>query len=135
MYPADLERIRLQPGDAEKLLAAKSSLDKRRPRHKRGEWFIWGPIPGDWVAAAATLPGKSLHVALAIWHAAAKAKSTTAILSRAVTKRFGVAPDSVARSLSRLEEAGLISVDRRNGRAPRATILMKTAAPPCCSRD
>ena len=44
-----------------------SRSSTRLPRPKAGERFLKGPIPMDWLSAAARLPGKSLHVAIAIW--------------------------------------------------------------------
>ena len=48
---------------------------KRPPRHKVGEWFLKGPIPGEWLHRAAKLPGRALHVARALWYLAGVEKS------------------------------------------------------------
>ena len=119
----DLNRFRLRPGD--KLAAAKPRHGHRRlPRHKAGVWFFKGPIPGEWLAAAAALPGRSLHVALAVWHEAQLAKADTARLTHSAAARFGVSRDAVRRSLVRLEAAGLVTVERRLGCSPVVTICM-----------
>lgn len=60
------------------------------PRHQAGEKFLKGPIPFDWLCAAAQLPGKSLQVAMAIWFLAGLHKSPTVKLSQSVLKDCGV---------------------------------------------
>ena len=117
----DLDRFRLQPGD--KLPAAKPQHARRRlPRHKAGAWFLKGPIPGAWLASAAGLPGRSLQVALAVWHEAQLAQADTARLTHLAAARFGVSRDAARRALVRLEANGLVAVERRPGCAPRVII-------------
>ena len=98
------------------------SAPKRLPRHRSGDWFIKGPIPGWWLGAAAKLPGRALHVAMAIWHEASLAKKPRAILTNKALGRFGVARKAAYAGLERLEAAGLVRVDRHNGRRPRVTV-------------
>src|SRR5262249_13109563 len=52
------------------------------PRHKQGEHFLRGPIPLKWLTMASSLPGKALHVALAIWYGSGLRKSAMVPLSR-----------------------------------------------------
>ena len=97
---------------------------KYLPRPKNGGWFIKGPIPGDWIGQAAALPGKSLHVALAVWTEASMKKRRTAVpISSRVFARFGVGKDAGRLGLNKLEAAGLIRVERHSGRCPRVDIL------------
>ena len=100
---------------------------KRPPRHKPGDWFIKGPIPGTWLSTAARLPGRALHVGLALWFLAGLGKVTSVILTWAVQDRFGVSPYSGRRALAALERVGLVSVQRHPGRCPRVTILEVSA--------
>ena len=64
MYSVDLDRFSA-PGSGEL-----PSTTTRPPRHKAGEWFVKGPIPGEWLRLAALEPGKTLHVAMALWYMA-----------------------------------------------------------------
>ena len=122
----DLDHFRMQSGDD---LVSKSGPNRRRlPRHRKGEWFLKGPIPGLWLSAVAKLPGKALHVALAVWCESQIRKSTTVTLSHTVASRFGVGRNTAARALSALESAGLIIVDRQSGRCPRVTITAPARA-------
>lgn len=94
----------------------------RLPRPRAGEKFLKGPIPLDWLSVAAQLPGKSLHVAIAIWLTASLAKSATVPLSNAAALPFGLDRNAKYRALVWLEGAGLISVERKLGRSPVVTV-------------
>ncbi len=96
---------------------------KRLPRHKAGQKFLKGPIPLDWLSTAANLPGKSLHVAIAIWFTASLKKSPTVSLSNLASLPFGLDRNAKYRALQWLEAAGLIAVDRKLGRSPMVTLL------------
>lgn len=108
---------------ADDIPASQPPKPKHLPRHKRNEWFLKGPIPGRWLGKAAQLPGKSLHVALAIWHEAAMKRCREAKLTGAALANFGVLPDAGRRGVISLEMAGLISAERHRGRCPHITIL------------
>jgi DNA-binding transcriptional ArsR family regulator len=84
---------------------------------------LQGPIPADWLAAAARLPGKSLHVGIALWHAAGLQSSKTVFFSNVSALRFGLDRNAKYRALIWLEEAGLVRVERKPGRSPRVTLL------------
>jgi hypothetical protein len=106
-----------------RLAATSWSAAAAPPRHRRGEWFLKGPIPLKWLAQASGLPGKALHVGVAIWFLAGMKKSSTVSLAAAVLRTFGVSRHSVYRALSALESAALVSVDRHRGRNPIVTLL------------
>ncbi len=77
----------------------------------------------DWLMTAAQLPGKSLHVAVALWAIGELQNSRVVMLSNTTSLRFGLDRNAKYRALAWLEEAGLISVQRKAGRAPLVTIL------------
>src|SRR5437868_5292991 len=86
--------------------------------------FLRGPILWRWWARAATLRGKSLHVASVIWLLAGLRLTTLDIhLSGKRLKELGVGRCSFYRALAALECAGLISVDRKRGRSPIVSLL------------
>ena len=82
-----------------------------------------GPIPLDWLSTAARLPGKSLHVGIALWFEGGAQKSRVVPLSNLTSLRFGLDRNAKYRALAWLEEAGLVSVRRKLGRTPLVTIL------------
>jgi len=45
------------------------------PKYNKGEKFLKGPIPWNWIVAIAKLGGKTLHVGIAIWHLVGMTKS------------------------------------------------------------
>ncbi|MGB3291102.1 MAG: hypothetical protein WBA83_17675 [Burkholderiaceae bacterium] len=95
--------------------------DKGQHRSRR---FIKGPIPLDWISEAACLPGKTLHVALALQYLAGLTKSNTIKLPAKTLDVMGVARNAKADALVRLQRAGLIAVRQLPGRAPVVTLLV-----------
>lgn len=114
--PLDLERFRVPA-------TSPASKPKRLPRHRKGEWFLKGPIPGEWINRAASLSGKALHVALAAWHEGEMKKSRTVKLTAGLLRLFGVKPTAARRGLAALKAAGLVVVEQRRGCSPLVTIL------------
>jgi len=115
----DVDKFR-RPSDS----GTKAAKLRRLPRHKSGEWFLKGPVPGLWLQQAANLPGKALHIALALWHIATLDKHRQVKLSKKALSRFGVTrANTVCDGLARLEQAGLIEVERGDGRRGIVEIL------------
>jgi DNA-binding transcriptional ArsR family regulator len=92
-------------------------------RFGRGQRFLRGPIPWDWLSVAARLPGKALQVGLAVWHLSGLKNAMTVELSRVPLESLGVTRQAAYRGLKALENAGLIKAGRRSGRKTRVTIL------------
>jgi len=97
---------------------------KPLPRHKKGEKFLKGPIPWDWLSMASRISGKgkALHVANAIWVTAGIKKTRTITLSMKILRGMGVNRNAAYRGLDVLEDSGLVSVIRHRGRCPVVTI-------------
>jgi hypothetical protein len=96
---------------------------KQPPRHKRGEKFLKGPIPMNWLYKAGQLSGKALQVALAIWFLAGMHNSREIKISGPAVANFGVNRHAYYRGLNMLEHADLVSVRRGSGRKALVTIL------------
>jgi DNA-binding MarR family transcriptional regulator len=79
-------------------------------------------MPLAWILTAANLPGKSMQVAVAIWHQTHIERSNEVALTRRKLRRFGVHRHSANRILRDLENAGLVVVSRKPGRSPRVRI-------------
>lgn len=123
MDDIDLEKFRVAH-ESRPVTASTQSL----PRHKKGERFLCGPIPLDWLARAGCLPGKALHVAIAIWFLAGVTKTATVRLQRTLLDDLGISRKSGYRAICAMENAGLIEVIRGCGRRPFITILEVRAA-------
>ncbi len=93
------------------------------PKHKPGEKFLKGPVPWNWIAKAAQLPGKAIQVGIVIWFLAGIKNSRTVPLSNKVLRDLEVSRHSQYRGLKALEKGGLVSVTRHAGRNPVVTIL------------
>ena len=125
MPPIDLDRLRLKNSPTNRPL----SSQQRIPRASKSERFIRGPIPLKWLSVAARLPGKSLHVGIALWLEAGLRKSAVVPLSNVTGRLFGLDRNSKYRGLDWLEGVGLIAVERKLGRAPVVTILDRAEKP------
>ncbi|QDU21264.1 hypothetical protein [Urbifossiella limnaea] len=94
------------------------------PRPRPGVKFLRGPIPMDWLTAAAALPGRALAVGLVVWFLAGceRRRTVAATLSRLAALGAGTRA-AARRGLAALEAAGLVAVERHPGRSPVVTIL------------
>ena len=112
----ELEKLKLQPGDSVRMKPKKSI------RRRKGS-FLRGPIPANWLSIAGNLPGKTLHVALAIWLAYGVVKESRFRFTPKWYAWFDIGPHTLRKSLHRLREAGLIRLVCRPGCSPIVTIL------------
>jgi hypothetical protein len=91
-------------------------------RRRKG-LFLGTPIPMSWLHAAGNLPGKTLHVAVALWFAHGVSKSSRIKFTPRWYKGFDIGPKALRESLHRLRAAGLIGLEYRPGSSPIVTIL------------
>lgn len=96
---------------------------KQTGRLERKRRCLHGPIPIDWLESAARLPGKSLHVGIALWVYGERASSHFVFLSNISGRRFGLDRNAKYRGLAWLEGAQLVAVRRKLGCSPMVTIL------------
>ena len=94
-----------------------------KPTAQRPVRFIKGPVPWLWIEMAARLPGKALAVGLALRRLAGATKSKTVRLATSEVETLGVDRNAKSRALRKLEQAGLVTVERRPGCQPKVTIL------------
>jgi len=116
MDPLDLAKYR-RPTNGE----PPPTAPRRLPRHKAGEWFVQA-IPGGWLGKVAKLPGRALHVGLAVWYVSGLAKGKPGKLTGKALQLFGIRRDTGYRALRRLEIAGLVRVSRKTGSCPLVSI-------------
>jgi hypothetical protein len=122
MTPVAVDEVRLLWSHAaQALVPVQGQAPGKYVSH--GGRFIKGPIPLDWIGRAACLPGKTLHVALALQYLSGLQKTHTVKLGAKALAVMGVARDAKYEALDRLEEVGLITVERTRGRIPVVTIL------------
>ena len=115
-----LTSIQLGPDQASKLPDSSPSPERVLREMKR---FVRGPIPAEWLQAAARLPGRALHAAMAICYLDGFERTGTVHLRPSVRDAYGLDRYSSARALKHLEQAGLVTVARKPGAAPTVTIL------------
>ena len=85
--------------------------------------FLRGPIPLEWLGVAAKLPGKTLNVAIALWWRHGMAKGKPFKLTKTALNALNVERDAASAGLARLEQAGLIRVERKPGQRPIISML------------
>jgi hypothetical protein len=73
-------------------------------------------IPIPWLSEAFKLPFSAVRVGLACWFMDGCNRQNPFTLNRAVCRRFNISKWDKRRGLRRLEEAGLIQLQRRLGR-------------------
>lgn len=90
--------------------------------------FLRGPIPLDWLGCAAALPGKTLHVGIALWWLHGMAKGKPYKLTQKALQALNVERDAASAALVRLELAGLICVVRKPGQRPTVSLVVGVAS-------
>jgi hypothetical protein len=121
MDEIEVEKFKLK---TEIKLPSPSGNGNPRKRHRPGEKFLCGPIPWDWLTAAARLRGRATQVAIAIWFLRFVKGSMTIRLSGKVLRELGVERKAGYRATKALERAGLISCVHALGKSPIVTILI-----------
>lgn len=104
------------------LASFKNDLQKARGKRKTLK-YIAGPLPVDWLSKCALLRGKCLNVGLALWWVHGMTKKNPIALTKQIRCEFGIGRSSASYALSLMEKAGLVEVERHQGRAPRVTML------------
>jgi hypothetical protein len=88
-----------------------------------------GLIRYDWLAEVGKLPGKSLHLGVALAWMTTVRGGPRVQLGRRVMARFSLSRDACYEALRRLEAHGLIKVWRLPGRSPMVTLLERDGQP------
>ena len=110
----------------EAVTEANSVAAQKAPRTRKGRRFLRGPIPMDWINAAATASGRGsgVEVAIALWYLSGLHRQARTIkLRSSVLLAMGVDRHAGYRGLRALEKAGLVEVVRHPGRCPVVTLL------------
>jgi hypothetical protein len=100
-----------------------------------GEWednpvkkkFLKGPIPLDWLTAAARLPGKAINVGIALWWLAGMSKTGALKLTRQSQLALNISKDAERDGLRRLRQAGLIELTAQPGQRHTVRIIKEFA--------
>ena len=120
----NIEDIRADPVPAPASVLARNQVSRRRRlRPTQTRYFVKGPIDLQWVSIACHLPGSSSNLAWAVHYLAGRAGSQTVTLGHKTLDLFNVTRQTSASVLRRWEVAGLVTVERQCGHAPRVTIL------------
>jgi hypothetical protein len=125
--PFDTDKLRAAEAELKRILAGKAAAPSSPktpslpPKHQRGERFLKGPVPLDWLGAAAQLPGKATAVGVYLWFLTGVKNAAVVTLSLRQSP-FGLEKQAVRRAINQLEKAHLIKVKRGPGRPLTITI-------------
>ena len=106
----DLEKFRKK--DSVPVVPPKKPKNRIKQYHEPGTWFI-ASVPGDWIAEAGKLPGRTVVVALAILYVHGMNPRNEAVLTRYHFDKFSVSRGIVQRGMEALQEAGLIKYTKK----------------------
>ena len=96
--------------------------------HLKNERFFFGNVPPSLIRLVSPLPGRALATYMAVWDRSKLEMHKGKVVSVTLPNAFALDPWGVdrhakGRALRALEGAGLISVTRSIGHAPRITLL------------
>ena len=111
------EKYKSSPRVAESKTAGLSQY----PTFKR---FIRGPISFAWITKASKISPSALSVGVVLWYWYGLTGSLTVRLTTKRLREFGISRTTAYWAVAKLEKAGLVSVDRKYGRAPLVRILV-----------
>jgi hypothetical protein len=121
---SNISSLRIDHPEATITTAIQQAVDSSRGRNITGR-FLRGPIPLDWLQQAARLPGRALHLGIALWYLDGFQQTRTVQAKPSVIRDFGLDRYASYRALHQLEEVGLVSVVRKKGAAPMVTLLFQ----------
>jgi len=101
---------------------APSTPQRRKANQRKGVMFLKGPISWEWLSIAGKLSGKALHVAIVLWLIFGLTKSETVKIQHKLLDDLGVSRKSYYNAIRHLQEAGLISVEKRRGARHEITL-------------
>lgn len=85
--------------------------------------FVKGPIPLAWILKACSLGGNVAQVSWLLWFYYGLTNGEPITLSNIKAEEFGLERRQKTEALSRLEEAGLITIEQAPGKAPIVKLI------------
>lgn len=123
MYRSGDRGLATASADLEGEVTPKAPGRASRPQALTASAVLDARIPLAWLRRAACLPGRSLHVGIALWTLVGPKRPLIAPLPNVAVTDFGLDRNAKYRALAWLEGAGLISVERKLGQPPIICIL------------
>jgi len=99
-------------------------ININKPHHRRTtkEPYVT-TIPIVWIASAAKLKGKAIHVGIILWYLSGVSKNDEVTIPRKLLEQFGIHRETCRRAVIELEDARLITVHRTGRKRARITIV------------
>lgn len=81
------------------------------------------PLNIEWLQRASQLPGRTLHLALALAVESYQRQAASVSLKARELESYGVKPDAASDALDRMVKANLLSADRAQGRVAQVRLV------------
>lgn len=94
-----------------------------KPRAKKISGKFVPPIPFEWFVIAATRTPSSGTVACALWFSYRVRREHPVRVTAKLRDMFGLSKEAVNHALVKMEQAGIVKVERHQGRGPRVEII------------
>jgi len=103
----------------------KSIVTNKTIREKRlTEPFLRGPIPMRWLNESMAISGTATKIGLYLWHISGMNNQNLIIkLNKKLINEFNVSRQTRYRAFQALENAGLLTIEQKNGRYPEITLI------------
>ena len=115
--PLDPERYRISPTEFESWLQIKDT-----PSGDGKNYYV-PTIPLDWAVAASKCGDRGAELGQCLWFQYRVKKQNPIKLTHAALDMFHLNHRTAERTLKRMRDAGLVSVEFKRGRSPRVEIL------------
>ena len=115
----------LESSDVRKVSKGKVVKGRVGKRRKIGPEEFVMKIPLPWISKAAHLSRKSLHVAIAVWYLyGLNVKKKGFKIERRTRDCFNVTAETCNKTLRKMEQAGLVTVERLPGQLPLVSVVL-----------
>ena len=111
-------------GDPE--ITGEHEVDIGLQRRPLGEPFIKGPLPLNELLPVVRMSGKALALWLLIRHRSDLNRGNWATLPQRILREWGIGRNARAHALRRLEQAGLIKVERPKGYMLKVKLIRRS---------
>lgn len=100
----------------------KTETEKQQKKVESFERYIRGNLPLEWFLACQRISYAATATGLLLWYLSGVKKSKTVKVSQTHLDKFFTSKSTFKRTISQLEKAGLVSVEREPGKAMLVTI-------------
>jgi len=111
-------------------------MDRQKVEKRISNFFIRGPIPGEWIAECTGIGLSATKIGLVLLYLRGVTKSDTVKLSTSARSLFLISPWHVSRTLKGMARSGLVEIEKsKRGAVPMVTLLLDKYYEPTANAD